>query len=170
MVRSPWALFAILFVAALTFPGAARAGEDDSDPASEPVVILDLSQYEGQVVYLDFWASWCAPCQQSFPWMMQLQDELADQGLVVITVNVDRDRSAADRFLAQTGSELPVIYDPKGEIAADYELEGMPSSYIYDREGVLRSTHVGFHPDKVDAVEAELQALLAEELSDAEGD
>lgn len=139
----------------------------DESAENESASELDLEAYRGQVVYLDFWASWCAPCKQSFPWMIELQDRLGEEGLVVVTVNVDRDRKAADRFLAELDSDLPVIYDPEGEIAGRYELEAMPSSFVYDRKGVLRETHLGFHPGKVAEVEAELAALLAEEVDDA---
>ena len=134
--------------------------------ASEPA--LNLQPYFGRVVYLDFWASWCVPCRQSFAWMMEQQAQLAEQGLTIVTVNVDRDRKAADRFLAKLKCELPVIYDPDGKIAAAYQLEAMPSSFIYGRDGTLRASLIGFEPEKTAAIEAQLRSLLAEELGDAQ--
>src|SRR5689334_21183120 len=65
---------------------------------SEP---LDLSPLRGRVVYLDFWASWCAPCRQSFPWMESMQQTYAAQGLSVLAINVDHDRADAERFLKE---------------------------------------------------------------------
>jgi thiol-disulfide isomerase/thioredoxin len=158
----------VLLVSAvgLCCPVTAARGEDrvQTSEADSP---LDLEEYAGKVVFVDFWASWCAPCKRSFPWMVDLQKRLSEQGLVIVTVNVDRTRKAADRFLEQLDSELPVIFDPEGEIAEAYQLETMPSSYIYGRDGTLRATHMGFHPDKVDEIEAELKALLLEEAPDA---
>ena len=170
MARSSLILLWIVLIAA-GVGGTLQSYADTPDPQQESAdPALDLNQYVGQVVYLDFWASWCAPCKQSFPWMIALQDQLDDQGLVIVTVNVDRDRKAAERFLEKLESDLPVIYDPEGEIAAAYELEGMPSSYIYDRAGVLRASHIGFNPDQAEEIEEQLLVLLAEEVEDAQGD
>ena len=153
----------LLLILAMPHAGLASSF---TEPGAEPAV--DLSSHEGKVVYLDFWASWCAPCQQSFPWMIELQQRLAERGLVVVTVNVDRDRVKADRFLEKVRSELPVIYDPDGKLAAAYELEAMPSSFLYGRDGRLVSIHAGFHKDGIDAVEAEILELLEKESGDAQ--
>jgi thiol-disulfide isomerase/thioredoxin len=80
---------------------------------------LDLTAYRGKVVYVDFWASWCAPCKQSFPWLGNLVREYASQNFVVIGVNVDKDRDRADRFLNETPADFPIVYDPKGQLATD---------------------------------------------------
>ena len=158
----PRSILVLCFVLCLCGLLAQHAAADDE-------LAIDLSAHEGKVVYLDFWASWCGPCQQSFPWMIDLQERLGDLGLVVLTVNVDRDRAKADRFLEKMNGELTVIYDPEGKIAAAYELEAMPSSFIYGRDGLLKSTHTGFHPDEVAEVEASLLGLLEEgEASDAQ--
>jgi len=146
----------------------ASATNDGPDPSGKNAP-LDLSMHRGKVVYVDFWASWCSPCKQSFPWMEALHDSLSSDGLVIVTINVDHDRKKADAFLERMESKLPVIYDPEGKIAAAYELEAMPSSFVYGRDGALRSRHMGFHADKTDEIEAELRRLLAEEGSDATG-
>ncbi len=77
--------------------------------ADEP---LDLTQFRGKVVVIDFWASWCAPCRQSFPWLNEMQAKYRDRGLVIIGVNVDRERAEADRFLQQTPADFQIVYDP----------------------------------------------------------
>lgn len=128
---------------------------------------LDLSTHAGHVVYLDFWASWCKPCRHSFPWLEVLKDRYAKRGLDVVTVNVDRDRKAAEAFLADLNSDLDVVWDPDGKIAGAFDLEAMPSSYIFDRDGTLRDRHVGFDPKTTADVERELESLLAEGGTDA---
>lgn len=121
---------------------------------------LDLDQYRGKVVYLDFWASWCKPCRQSFPWMNRMQDKYGDQGLVIIAVNLDEDRADADRFLKELPAKFQVLYDPDGKLAEQYKLIGMPSSFIIDRNGAVHSRHAGFHDSSPAEYETEIQSLL----------
>lgn len=128
--------------------------------ASEP---LDLARYRGKVVILDFWASWCAPCRRSFPWLNEIQARYADDGLVVVGVNVDADRAAAERFLREVPAQFEIIYDPTGALAAQYELLGMPSSFIFGPRGELLSSHVGFKNAARAEREAEIVALLQSE-------
>jgi len=123
---------------------------------------LDLTAYRGKVVYVDFWASWCAPCRQSFPWLDGLVREYASQNFVVIGINVDKDRDRADRFLSETPAEFPIVYDPKGELATAYGVAGMPSAVLIDRTGRIRFQHVGFSGKQKGIYEEQLQTLLAE--------
>jgi thiol-disulfide isomerase/thioredoxin len=129
-------------------------------PAHAAAPAFDLTQYRGKVVYLDFWASWCKPCRQSFPWMNRMQDKYADQGLVIIAVNLDEDRADADRFLQELPAKFQVVYDPEGQVAEEYQLIGMPSSFIIDRAGAVHSRHMGFHDSSPTDYEAEIQSLL----------
>lgn len=123
---------------------------------------LDLPNMRGRVVYLDFWASWCGPCKQSFPWMETMKNTYGEQGLEIIAVNLDTDRADADRFLKQFRPSFDVRFDPKGEYAEFYKVHGMPSSVLIDRHGVTRFTHVGFRPIDGAAYEVQLRQLLAE--------
>jgi thiol-disulfide isomerase/thioredoxin len=127
--------------------------------AAEPV---ELQQLRGKVVYLDFWASWCAPCRQSFPWMQAMQQGYAAQGLVVVAVNVDRQREAAETFLRRFHPAFPVRFDPEGIWAQQFRIEGMPASAIIDRHGVTRFTHIGFRPQDGATYEQQIRQLLAE--------
>jgi cytochrome c biogenesis protein CcmG, thiol:disulfide interchange protein DsbE len=122
---------------------------------------LDLDQFRGRVVYLDFWASWCGPCRQSFPWMQTVKDKYEAQGLTIVAVNLDTDREDAERFLKQFRPTFTVHFDPKGELAELYKVKGMPSSVLIDRHGVARFTHVGFRPIDASAYEAQMRELLA---------
>ncbi len=123
---------------------------------------LDLSRYHGQVVYIDFWASWCGPCRQSFPWMKSLQDTYAHQGFAVVAVNLDRDHGDAERFLGEFNPDFTILFDPAGDLAEKFDIHGMPASVLIDRRGVLRFTHVGFRPADSQAYENQIAELLAE--------
>lgn len=125
--------------------------------AAEP---LDLSRHRGKVVLVDFWASWCEPCRHSFPWLNEMQTKYGDR-LVVIGVNVDRQRVDANRFLAEVPAKFQVVYDPAGELASKYEVMGMPSSYVFDASGALVDKHIGFRK----ALRAEREQQLRELLS-----
>ena len=125
-------------------------------------VDLDLNSYRGKVVYVDFWASWCGPCKQSFPWLDGLVREYGSQNFVVIGVNVDKDRDKAERFLTDTPADFPILYDPKGELATTYKVAGMPSGILINRAGHLRFQHAGFSDKQKGFYEEQLQTLLAE--------
>jgi cytochrome c biogenesis protein CcmG/thiol:disulfide interchange protein DsbE len=123
---------------------------------------LDLTGMRGRVVYIDFWASWCGPCKQSFPWMETMQSTYEGQGLRIVAVNLDRDRADADEFLNRFHPTFEVRFDPKGELAEFYKVQGMPSSVLIDRHGVARFTHVGFRPIDGAMYEAQVRELLSE--------
>jgi len=123
---------------------------------------LDLNGFRGRVVYIDFWASWCAPCRQSFPWMEIMKSTYGVQGLEIIAVDLDRNRADADKFLKQFHATFDVRFDPNGELAELYKVQGMPSSVLIDRHGVKRFAHVGFRPVDGAIYEAQLRELLAE--------
>jgi thiol-disulfide isomerase/thioredoxin len=130
---------------------------------------LDLTPYHGKVVLLDFWASWCPPCRKSFPWMKTLAATYGERGLVVVTVGVDRDSAAARAFLEKEGVTFEVVLDPKGEIARAFGLEGMPTSYLIDRRGLVRAEVVGFQPSETRKTEARIAALLEEPSAGSDG-
>jgi len=123
---------------------------------------FDPDAYRGKVVLLDFWASWCAPCKESFPWMQRMEDRYRDRGLVVVAVNVDRQRELADRFLLVQQPRFAVVFDPEGRLADRYHVAGMPSSFYIDRSGRIRHTHVGFRASERQAAELELDELVSE--------
>jgi len=129
---------------------------------AEPAQTVDLDALRGRVVYLDFWASWCAPCRQSFPWMEAMRKAHQAEGLTVIAVNVDRDRADADRFLKQFHPGFDVRFDPEGTLAQRFKVSGMPTSLIIDRHGAVRFTHVGFWPAQGGMAAQEIRDLLTE--------
>ena len=121
-----------------------------------------LAALRGRVVYVDFWASWCAPCRRSFPWMNAMQARYAGEGLVVVGVNVDKRRVDAQRFLRDTPASFAVVYDAEGATPYAYDVRGMPSSYLIDRQGNIAAVEEGFHDERRVALEARIRALLAQ--------
>ncbi|MCM0613373.1 TlpA family protein disulfide reductase [Marinobacter sediminum] len=124
---------------------------------------ISLSDMRGKVVLLDFWASWCGPCRQSFPWMNDMQAKYRNQGFEVVAVNLDQDPGAAAAFLEKIPADFTVAYDPDGETPQAYEVMGMPSAYLIDRNGFIHSQHIGFHNDRKDKYEADIRSLLRTE-------
>ena len=114
----------------------------DAGAAESPT--FDLGARAGKVVVLDFWASWCAPCRQSIPWLNEMQAKYAARGLVVIGVNVDAERPLAEKFLTQTPARFEILYDSEGRLPQKYGVQGMPASFIFDRSGHLVEKHLGF--------------------------
>jgi thiol-disulfide isomerase/thioredoxin len=128
--------------------------------AAEGGDALDLARYRGKVVVVDFWASWCEPCRHSFPWLNAMQAKYGARGLVIIGVNVDRERGDADRFLHDVPADFPIVYDPAGALATRYDVPGMPTSFVIDPKGEIVGRHIGFKTGLREEREAELQKLL----------
>jgi thiol-disulfide isomerase/thioredoxin len=147
--RSSWTCMCLIGVGLAICP---------SSPAN--VLPLDLGAYRGKVIYLDVWASWCAPCRESFPWMSRLQAELAPAGFVVIAVNVDRVHADAERFLQGRSPGFRVVYDPQGVIPEQFGVKGMPTSFIIDRDGTVRLRHEGFRRADEAWLAAQVRSLV----------
>jgi cytochrome c biogenesis protein CcmG, thiol:disulfide interchange protein DsbE len=106
--------------------------------------VLKLADFKGKWVYVDFWASWCGPCRQSFPWMNDLQAKHGDK-LKVIGVNVDARRADANKFLEQVPAKFALAFDEKGDTAKAYNIPGMPSSVLVAPDGKVTWIHKGFN-------------------------
>ncbi len=122
--------------------------------------LLDLGALKGRVVYVDFWASWCAPCRESFPWMNHLQQELGSKGLVIVAVNVDRERRDAERFIQTHKPDFRIVFDPDGLLPEKFAVRGMPTSFLIDRDGRIHTRHEGFRLADREALAREVRALV----------
>jgi thiol-disulfide isomerase/thioredoxin len=122
---------------------------------------LALERLRGQVVYVDFWASWCGPCRRSFPWMNEMNRKYGAKGLAIVAINVDKKRADAERFLAQIPAEFTVVFDAPGAVPAAYAVRGMPSSYLVDATGRVAYVEQGFREESPAALEEKIRALLA---------
>ena len=119
-----------------------------------------LSKLKGKVVYVDFWASWCGPCRQSFPWMNEMQGKYGAKGLQIVGVNLDAKRADADQFLAQLPARFSVGFDAKGDTAKQFGVKGMPTSVLIGPDGKVLAIHQGFKDEDRKELEAKFAAAL----------
>lgn len=119
-----------------------------------------LEQYRNQVVYVDFWASWCIPCRYSFSWLNEMHARYGEDGFKIIAINLDKDKAKAQRFLKLIPANFEIAYDPKGTVADLYNLKVMPTSYLIDQQGILIHKHKGFKPSDGDPMEARIKKIL----------
>ena len=135
----------------LAIPWLAQAGDL---PFSQEQVA------DAKIIYVDFWASWCGPCRRSFPWLNHMQAKYGDKGFTVIGVNVDPEKADALLFLDTYPAIFPQVFDPDGQLATRYALQGMPSSVLLDAQGRELSRHIGFAEKHKEDYEQEIVRLL----------
>lgn len=119
-----------------------------------------LSDYKGKTVYLDFWASWCGPCKQSFPWMNELQGRYAAKGLQVVGINVDQKAGDAQAFLKDVPANFDVAFDAVGKSPRLYAIKGMPTSVLIGPDGKVLSMHSGFKSESRAELEQQIKQAL----------
>ena len=127
----------------------------DSEGAS-----VQLADFDGKLIYLDFWASWCGPCRQSFPWMNDMHAKYSNKGLSIVAVNVDQKTSDAEAFLKDFSPNFTVLLDSKGKTPALYEVPVMPTSFLISPEGKVLFKHIGFQMSKMATVESEISSEI----------
>jgi thiol-disulfide isomerase/thioredoxin len=163
----------IAFSAALTLismhSSIAIASESNDQAAPNCVVSsfadaksYNLQQFKGKVVYVDFWASWCGPCVQSFPFMNTLEHEFKDKGLQILAINMDENPNDAQLFLKEHPAKFTVVADNGQKCAKAFDVKAMPSSYIIDRHGVIHHTHLGFRSGETEQLQTLIKQLLSE--------
>ncbi|MGZ3427370.1 MAG: TlpA family protein disulfide reductase [Polyangia bacterium] len=158
----------MMFALALMTAGVAFAGVQKGQRAPEfslPSLkgsTVALSQLRGKVVLVDFWAQWCEPCKKELPQLDRLSKEYSSKGVVVLAVNIDKQRDNAERMVKQLGLTLDVLLDPAGSVAGSYDLPKMPTSFVVDKKGIVRFVNEGFDgPKDVERFKQELDELVA---------
>ncbi|MCE3260983.1 MAG: hypothetical protein K0R43_62 [Pseudoduganella sp.] len=150
--------------AALALAGQAMALEAGKPAPSftlaGPGGTVKLEHYQGKLVYVDFWASWCGPCRQSFPWMNEMQARYGAQGLQVVGINVDARTDDARSFLNATPASFVIAFDPSGTAPRNYGIKGMPSSVLIGPDGKVLYEHSGFRPADRTLLEARIKSAL----------
>lgn len=124
---------------------------------------INLASQQGKVVYLDFWASWCAPCRKTLPWMSELQQKYAGQGLAVLAVNEDSKPLLAEAMIKEQQAGFTTVADTGGRIASAYALPAMPSSFLIDRQGRVHAVFRGFREGDELEIESQINKLLADD-------
>jgi thiol-disulfide isomerase/thioredoxin len=156
------ALCAALIAYAVAAPAHAIGVGDQAENFKLPGLdrTVKLSDSKGKLVYLDFWASWCGSCRQSFPWMNELARKYSAQGLEIIAVNLDARNEDARKFLSETPASFTIAFDPKGTTPKQYDVKGMPTSALIGKDGRIVFKHVGFNHNSRDEMEKAIQDAL----------
>jgi thiol-disulfide isomerase/thioredoxin len=123
---------------------------------------VNLAQLKGQVVMINFWATWCGPCRQEMPLLDKLYAKYKPMGFTLLGVNVEPDSTLAGPFLAKTPVSFPILFDTKSEVSKLYQIAGMPSTVIVDRKGNLRWVHRGYKPGDENHYLDQIRALVRE--------
>jgi len=160
-----WQRFGLTVLLMTAFIATATADQAPEFTVPGRDQTVSIQSFRGKVVYLDFWASWCGPCRKSFPWMNSMQQRYGDRGLVVLAINLDKDRALSDKFLKEVPAQFAIGYDPEGKVASAYKVKGMPSSYLIDSDGRIHSRHIGFRDENTRELEAAIQTLLTRNTS-----
>jgi len=145
---------------------AGEIGVDDGDyppPFTLPNLNGDqisLTDYRGKVVVLDLWATWCGPCRAEIPFLVELYEEMKDEGLVVVGVGLDRGGAGVlQPFVASNNVTYPILVGNPA-IQAEYKVSGIPTTFILGRDGRIVTKHVGYHPSMADGLRAEIEGIV----------
>lgn len=121
-----------------------------------------LSEYRGQVVLINFWASWCGPCRQEFPLLDELHQKYQPMGFTVFGVNVEQERELAEKVLREIPVTFPILFDDQNQVSEEYDVDAMPATVLVDRSGEIRFMHRGYKPGYEDLYEKQVRALIRE--------
>lgn len=154
--------FGLLFISFNLVAASATGPAPDFTLASKEGGNVRLQEQVGNVVLLNFWASWCGPCREELPYLEELQQEYVDLGFTVLAVNVDEDPAKADILLNDIPVSFPVLFDVNDDVSKLYDVQAMPTTVIIDRDGNQRLLHKGYkRGDEVKYKQA-VKALLRE--------
>jgi peroxiredoxin len=123
---------------------------------------LRLSEYRGDVVMINFWATWCGPCRQEMPLLDDLYGRYERVGFTLLGVNIDDDSRRAMKMIEELGVKFPVLFDESKDVSKLYAVEAMPVTVLVDREGMVRHVHHGYKPGYEEKYLTEIRSLLRE--------
>jgi peroxiredoxin len=150
--------------AASSLASSGLAGQDAPDFVlkSASGTNLRLSEYRGDVVMINFWATWCGPCRQEMPLLNDLYSRYGRVGFSLLGVNIDDDSSRAMEMAEELGVSFPVLFDERKEVSRLYQVEAMPVTVLVDREGKIRHVHLGYKPGYEEKYLTQIRSLLRE--------
>lgn len=123
---------------------------------------VKLSELRGQVVMINFWASWCGPCRQEMPLLDGLHERYSPMGFTLLGVNVEKDSSKAQALLRDLGVSFPILFDTENSVSEDYNVVAMPSTVIVDRDGNVRYVHHGYKPGDENVYQDVIRKVIRE--------
>lgn len=156
-------LITTLFLLSTSIGSASEIGQ--KPPACAALsneIPVDFDTYQGKVLLIDFWATWCPPCKKSMPFLNNLRNQLEKEGFEILAINVDEDSETARAFLKQNPIDYKTAFDPDGDCPEKFEVKAMPSSYIVDKTGKIRLVHLGFREEDEKMLTEQVSKLLAE--------
>ncbi len=121
---------------------------------------VNFESLKGQIIYVDFWASWCPPCLKSIPYMEKLHFQFAGKNFKIVAINIDENKNDAIHFLKQHPVSFLNLYDPKGKIGKQLKVKTMPTSFLFDKNGKLLFRHSGFDEEFAKKLQNSLRQLL----------
>jgi thiol-disulfide isomerase/thioredoxin len=161
-IRRRGAVVSLLLGAFIGTPAAAvQVGDKFPTLSQYKLEDLSVESFDGKIVVVDFWASWCAPCKASFPALAALQEEFKGK-VVVIGVSVDAKRTDYERFVKRLKPGFPTARDADHGLSAAAKPPTMPSSYVVDRHGIVRFVHAGFRAETAEELRRNIRQLLEE--------
>jgi peroxiredoxin len=158
-------LAALALSAAPSLPAASVAAGTPAAAFQLPAAVGDpvsLSDLKGQVVLINFWASWCGPCRQEMPILEQMYRKYKPAGFTLLGINVEPKSGDAMTFLKATPVSFPILFDTQSKVSTLYEVSGMPSTVIVDRKGNVRYVHHGYKPGDESEYLDQIRSLMRE--------
>jgi thiol-disulfide isomerase/thioredoxin len=162
-----FSLFLLLLLLSLAAPASSGTARSPEPPPAAsfrlptPGGTVALEDLRNKVVLVDFWASWCGPCRQSFPWLGAMSQRYGANGLVVVAIDLDKDRELAQKFLRELSPSFTVAFDPEGKSAEAFGVQTMPSSFLVSRAGRVVYSHPGFNFKDTESFEKRIQEEIA---------
>jgi len=156
-----------LFVVLVAITGTATAKEmnekaKDFTLPSRSGENVRLAELQGEVVLVNFWASWCGPCRKELPKLEEMHQKYKDLGVTILGINIDETRELSQKLLKDVEVNFPVLYDHDSEVAEPYNIQAMPSTFIIDKSGNFRYLHLGYQDGYELAYEEQIKKLMRE--------
>jgi len=161
-----WRSIAVLFLGGFLLSGVlARAVSGlapDFSLSSRSGETISLAALRGDVVMINFWATWCGPCREEMPHLEALYQRYRNLGFTLLGVNVEDDRAGAEQWLEERPVSFPILFDPQHQVSELYDVIAMPSTVLVDRKGNLRFLHHGYQPGYENEYQTQIRALIRE--------
>jgi len=162
ILRTWVGITAVVLVTSASSAGLKQSPAPDFSLKSVAGENLRLSELRGEVVLINFWASWCGPCRQEMPVLSELHDRYKTLGFTVLGVNVEEDSGKARKLLQEMPVSFPVLLDNESVVSKQYDVVAMPSTVLVDREGNMRYLHKGYKPGLEDVYLQQVRDLVRE--------